>query len=73
MNPLDISLNPIKEKGTRVALPFSSSLYSSYDENEVPLFLEFYEELSDNENLTDAQKEKRGMFKCLNRYFDTIS
>nr|GEY16661.1 hypothetical protein [Tanacetum cinerariifolium] len=41
--------------------------------NEVPSFLEFYEELSGNEDLTDAQIEKRGMFKCLNRYFRTIT
>ncbi|GJY62547.1 hypothetical protein Tco_0463204 [Tanacetum coccineum] len=33
-----------------------------------PSFLEFYDELSDSEDLTKAQKEKRGMFKCLNRY-----
>ncbi|GKE31960.1 hypothetical protein Tco_1451282 [Tanacetum coccineum] len=73
MNPLYISWNPIKEKGKRVALSSSSSSSSSSDENEVASFLEFYEELSDNEDLTDAQKEKRGMFKCLNRYFGTIS
>ncbi|GJX93995.1 hypothetical protein Tco_0348581 [Tanacetum coccineum] len=73
MNPLDISWNPIKEKGKRVAHPSSSSASSSSDENDVPSFLEFYEVLSDNEDLTDAQKEKRGMFICLNRYFNTIS
>ncbi|GJW36086.1 hypothetical protein Tco_0059006 [Tanacetum coccineum] len=69
INPLDILWNPIKEKGKRVAPPSSSSLSSSSDENEVPPFLEFHEELYDNEDLTDAQKEKKGMFKCLNRYF----
>ncbi|GJX85092.1 hypothetical protein Tco_0335866 [Tanacetum coccineum] len=71
INPLDILWNPIKEKGKRVAPPSSSSLSSSSDENEVPPFLEFYEELYDNEDLTDAQKEKKGMFKCLNRYFES--
>ncbi|GJT78008.1 hypothetical protein Tco_1044733 [Tanacetum coccineum] len=59
--------NHIKEKGKRVAPPSSSSSSLSSDENEEPSFLEFYEELSDNEDLTDAHKEKRGMFKCLNR------
>ncbi|GJU30697.1 hypothetical protein Tco_1174286 [Tanacetum coccineum] len=73
MNPLDISRNPIKEKGKRVAPPSSSTSSSSADENEEPSFLEFYEELSDNEDLTDAQKEKRENFKCLNCYFGTIS
>ncbi|GJV04989.1 hypothetical protein Tco_1338558 [Tanacetum coccineum] len=74
MNPLDISRNPTKEKGKRVASPSaSSSSSSSSDDNESPSFLEFYEKLSDNENLTDAQREKRGMFKCLNRYFGTIT
>ncbi|GJZ26231.1 hypothetical protein Tco_0570484 [Tanacetum coccineum] len=74
INPLDISRNPIKEKGKRVASPStSSSSSSSSDGNEVPSLLEFYEELSANEDLTDAQREKRGMFKCLNRYFDTIT
>ncbi|GJS04117.1 hypothetical protein Tco_0320625 [Tanacetum coccineum] len=74
MNPLEISRNPIKEKGKRVASPLvSSSSSSSSDGNEAPSFLEFYEELSDNEDLKDAQREKRGMFKCLNRYFSTIT
>ncbi|GJX81781.1 hypothetical protein Tco_0331262 [Tanacetum coccineum] len=55
MNHLDISRNPIKEKGNRVASPSSSSsLSSSSDGNEAPSFLEFYKELSDNEDLTDA-------------------
>nr|GFA11439.1 hypothetical protein [Tanacetum cinerariifolium] len=48
----------------RVAPPSSSSSSSSSDENEEPSFLEFYEELSNNKNLTNAQKEKRRMFKC---------
>ncbi|GJZ34074.1 hypothetical protein Tco_0579510 [Tanacetum coccineum] len=74
MNPLDISRNPIKENGKRIASPSASStLSSSSDGNEAPLFFEIYEELSDNEDLTDAQREKRGMFKCLNRYFGTIT
>ncbi|GJU42719.1 hypothetical protein Tco_1195676 [Tanacetum coccineum] len=60
MNPLFILRNPTKEKGKRVASPSaSSSSSSSSDENEAPSFLEFYEELSDNEDLTDAQREKR--------------
>ncbi|GJR99208.1 hypothetical protein Tco_0315717 [Tanacetum coccineum] len=73
MNPLDILMNPIKEKVKRVTSPsVSSSSSSSSDGNEAPSFLEFYEKLFDNEDLTDAQREKRGMFKCLNRYFGTI-
>ncbi|GJU69599.1 hypothetical protein Tco_1255858 [Tanacetum coccineum] len=73
MNPLDISRKTIKDKGKRVDPPSSSSSSSSFDENEEPSFLEFYKKLSDNEDLTDEQKEKRGMFKCLNRYCDTIT
>ncbi|GJT10770.1 hypothetical protein Tco_0857812 [Tanacetum coccineum] len=73
MDPLDISRNPTKEKGKRVASPsVTSSSSSSSNDNEAPSFLEFYEELSDNEDLTNAQQKKRGMFKCLNRYFVTI-
>ncbi|GJT83182.1 hypothetical protein Tco_1057524 [Tanacetum coccineum] len=50
MNPLDISRNPIKENGKRIASPSASStLSSSSDGNEAPLFFEIYEELSDNE------------------------
>ncbi|GKD47426.1 hypothetical protein Tco_1272071 [Tanacetum coccineum] len=66
--------NPNKEKGKRVASPsaLSSSSLSS-DGNEAPSFLEFYEELSDNEDLTDDQREKRGMFKFLNHYLGTIT
>ncbi|GKD14948.1 hypothetical protein Tco_1199355 [Tanacetum coccineum] len=56
MDPLDISWNPINEKGKRVtsrsATPSSSS---SSDDNEAPFSLEFYEELSNNEDLTNAQ------------------
>ncbi|GJW70568.1 hypothetical protein Tco_0127485 [Tanacetum coccineum] len=45
MNPLDISRNPIKEKGNSVAFPSVSSSSSSLsDENEAPSFLESYEE-----------------------------
>nr|GEW56997.1 hypothetical protein [Tanacetum cinerariifolium] len=55
MDPLDISRNPTKEKGKRVAsssfICFSST---SSDDNEAPSFLEFYEELSKNENLPHA-------------------
>ncbi|GJZ30758.1 hypothetical protein Tco_0575805 [Tanacetum coccineum] len=56
MDPLDISWSPINEKGKRVAscsaTPFSSS---SSDDNKAPFSLEFYEELFDNEDLTNAQ------------------
>ncbi|GJT84746.1 hypothetical protein Tco_1066463 [Tanacetum coccineum] len=55
MNHLDISRNPIKENGKRVASPSaSSSSSSSSDGNEAPSFLEFYKELFDNEDLTYA-------------------
>nr|GEY66589.1 hypothetical protein [Tanacetum cinerariifolium] len=64
MDPLDISRNPSKEKGKRVASPsVTSSSLSSSDDNEGPSFLEFYNELSDNEDLTKAQREKG---ECLN-------
>nr|GEY14002.1 hypothetical protein [Tanacetum cinerariifolium] len=43
------------------------------DDNEAPSFLEFCDELSDNEDLTKAQRKNRGMFKCLNRYVGTIT
>ncbi|GJR05083.1 hypothetical protein Tco_0528067 [Tanacetum coccineum] len=74
MDPLDISSNPSKEKGKNVisSLVISSSSSSS-DDNEGPSFLEFYDELSDSEDLTKAQQEKRGMFKCLNRYVGTLT
>nr|GFA15717.1 UBN2 domain-containing protein [Tanacetum cinerariifolium] len=70
MNPLDILRKTIKAKGKRKAPPTSSSSSSS-DEIEEPSFL--YEELSDNKDLTNAQKEKREIFKCLNRYFVKIT
>ncbi|GJU58697.1 hypothetical protein Tco_1236463 [Tanacetum coccineum] len=74
MDPLDISRNPSKEKGKRVASPsVTSSSSSSSDDNEGPSFLEFYDKLSDNEDLTKAQREKRVMFKCLNRCVVTIT
>ncbi|GKC62450.1 hypothetical protein Tco_1095048 [Tanacetum coccineum] len=73
-NPLDISRIPIKEKGKRIAsTSASSSSSSSSDGNEAPSFLEVYEERSNNDNLIDTQREKRGMFKCLNCYFGTIT
>ncbi|GJU18950.1 hypothetical protein Tco_1146916 [Tanacetum coccineum] len=56
IDPLDISRNPSKEKGKRIASPsVTSSSSSSSDDNEAPFFLEFYDELSDNEDLTKAQ------------------
>ncbi|GJS51652.1 retrovirus-related pol polyprotein from transposon TNT 1-94 [Tanacetum coccineum] len=56
IDPLDISRNPSKEKGKRVASPLVTSYsYSSSDDNEGPSFLEFYDELSDNMDLTKAQ------------------
>ncbi|GJS72459.1 hypothetical protein Tco_0705300 [Tanacetum coccineum] len=74
MDSLDISRNPSKEKGKKVASPsVISSSSSSSNDNEAPSFLEFYDELSDSEDLTKAQREKRGMFKCLNRYVGTIT
>ncbi|GKD84364.1 hypothetical protein Tco_1355518 [Tanacetum coccineum] len=46
MDPLDISRNPSKEKGKKIASPtVTSSSYSSSDDNEAPSFLEFYDEL----------------------------
>ncbi|GKD77813.1 hypothetical protein Tco_1340434, partial [Tanacetum coccineum] len=66
MDPLDISRNLRKEKGKNViSSPVISSSSSSSDDNEGPSFLEFYDELSDSEDLTKAQQEKRGMFKYL--------
>ncbi|GJZ07369.1 hypothetical protein Tco_0541162 [Tanacetum coccineum] len=74
MGPLDISRNLSKEKGKKIASPsVISSSSSSSDDNEAPSFLEFYDELSDSEDLTKAQQEKKGMFKCLNRYVGTIT
>ncbi|GJZ88793.1 hypothetical protein Tco_0660575 [Tanacetum coccineum] len=50
---LDISRNPSKEKGKKIASPsVTSSSSSSSDDNEAPSFLKFYDELSDNEDLT---------------------
>ncbi|GKC28655.1 hypothetical protein Tco_1035949 [Tanacetum coccineum] len=60
MDPLDISRNPSTEKGKKIASPpIISSSSSSSDDNEAPSFLEFYDELSDSEDLTKAQQEKR--------------
>ncbi|GKC37489.1 hypothetical protein Tco_1049873 [Tanacetum coccineum] len=74
MDPIDISRNPSKEKGKKVASPsVITSSSSSSDDNEAPSFLEFYDKLSDNEDLTKAQREKRGLFKCLNRYVGTLT
>ncbi|GKB75523.1 hypothetical protein Tco_0942418 [Tanacetum coccineum] len=74
MDPLDISSNPSKEKGKNIiSSPIISSSSSSSDDNEGPSFLEFYDELSDSKDLTKAQQEKRGMFKCLNRYVGTLT
>ncbi|GKD05869.1 hypothetical protein Tco_1180843 [Tanacetum coccineum] len=74
MDPLDISRNPSKEKRKKIASPsVTSSSSSSSDDNEAPSFLEFYDELSDNKDLTQAQREKREMFKCLNRYVGAIT
>ncbi|GJY82535.1 hypothetical protein Tco_0495911 [Tanacetum coccineum] len=56
MDPLDISRNPSIEKGKKITSPRSSSLLSSSsDDNEAPSFLKFYDELSDSEDLTNAQ------------------
>ncbi|GKD08881.1 hypothetical protein Tco_1188566 [Tanacetum coccineum] len=74
MDPLDILRNPSKEKGKNIASPsVTSSSSSSSNDNEAPSFLEFYDELSDGKDITKAQREKRGMFKCLNRYVGTIT
>ncbi|GJU68889.1 hypothetical protein Tco_1255148 [Tanacetum coccineum] len=59
-DPLDISRNPSIEKGKKIASPLViSSSSSSSDDNEAPSFLEFYDELSDSEDLTNARREKR--------------
>ncbi|GJV12623.1 hypothetical protein Tco_1354164 [Tanacetum coccineum] len=56
MDPLDISRNPSKEKGKKIASPSVTSSSSSLSNgNEAPSFLEFYDELSDSEDLTKAQ------------------
>ncbi|GJZ93347.1 hypothetical protein Tco_0665412 [Tanacetum coccineum] len=55
MNPLDILRNPSTEKGKKIAYPpVISSSSSSSDDNEAPSFLEFYDELSDSQDLTNA-------------------
>ncbi|GJU97282.1 hypothetical protein Tco_1326553 [Tanacetum coccineum] len=56
MDPLDISRNPSKEKGKKIASPsVITSSSSSSNDNEAPSFLMFYNELSDSEDLTKAQ------------------
>ncbi|GJZ98353.1 hypothetical protein Tco_0670806 [Tanacetum coccineum] len=50
----------IKDKGKRADPPSSSSSFSSSNENEETSFLEFYEELSDNEDLTDEKRRRDG-------------
>ncbi|GJT61710.1 hypothetical protein Tco_1005243 [Tanacetum coccineum] len=53
IDPLDISRNPSKEKGNKIASPsVTSSSSSLFDDNEAPSFLKFYDELSDNEDIT---------------------
>nr|GEX63512.1 retrotransposon-related protein [Tanacetum cinerariifolium] len=55
MDPLDISRNPSKEKGKKIASPsIISSSSSSSDNNEAPSFLEFYDELSDRWTVDDG-------------------
>nr|GEY99567.1 hypothetical protein [Tanacetum cinerariifolium]GEY99575.1 hypothetical protein [Tanacetum cinerariifolium] len=67
MDPLDILRYPSIEKGKKITSPpVISSSSSSSDDNEAPYFLKFYDEISDSKDLTKAQREKRGMFKCLN-------
>ncbi|GJZ43786.1 hypothetical protein Tco_0591041 [Tanacetum coccineum] len=63
-----------RNKGKKIAFPpVISSSSSSSDDNEAPSFLKFYDELSDSDDLTKEQREKRGMFKCLNRSVGTIT
>nr|GEV81991.1 hypothetical protein [Tanacetum cinerariifolium] len=53
---LDISRNPSKEKGKKIASPLVISYSSSSsDDNEAPSFLKFYDELSNSEDLTKVQ------------------
>ncbi|GJZ51644.1 hypothetical protein Tco_0606159 [Tanacetum coccineum] len=60
----DISRNPSKEKGKNViSSPVISYSSSSSDDNEGPSFLEFYDELSDSEDLTKHNKRRE---ECLN-------
>ncbi|GJZ02792.1 hypothetical protein Tco_0520753 [Tanacetum coccineum] len=65
MNSVNIRKRNIKNKGKRAApsSPFSSP---SSNEDKEPSFLTFYEELPNDTDLSEAQKEKRGMFKCQN-------
>ncbi|GJV06026.1 hypothetical protein Tco_1343682 [Tanacetum coccineum] len=53
--------NPSKEKGKQIA--YTSVISSSSSSSE----------LSNSKDLTKAQREKRRMFKCLNRYIGTIT
>ncbi|GJR27202.1 hypothetical protein Tco_1103434 [Tanacetum coccineum] len=58
MDPLDISRNPSKEKGKKIASPsVISSSSSSSDDNEAPSFLVFYDELSDRAGNVDIGLE----------------
>ncbi|GJS44553.1 hypothetical protein Tco_0594674 [Tanacetum coccineum] len=60
MDPLDISRNPSKEKGKKIASPsVISSSSSSSDDNEAPSFLEFYDELSDSEDLRQRSATRK--------------
>nr|GEX27247.1 hypothetical protein [Tanacetum cinerariifolium] len=53
--PIYIPRNPSKEKEKKIASPsVISSSSSSSDDNEGPSFLKFFDELSDNEDLTNA-------------------
>ncbi|GKD39718.1 hypothetical protein Tco_1259925 [Tanacetum coccineum] len=74
MDPLDISRNPSKEKGKKTtSTSVISSLSSSFDDIEAPSFIEFYDELSNSKDLTNAQREKIITFKCLNCYVGSIT
>ncbi|GJV71467.1 hypothetical protein Tco_1491462 [Tanacetum coccineum] len=70
MDPLDISINPSKENGKKIASPLViSSSSSSTDDNEAPSFLEFYDELSDSTNIKekDKNKDKTGQNRAWDR------
>ncbi|GKC66161.1 hypothetical protein Tco_1098759, partial [Tanacetum coccineum] len=57
MDPLDTSRNPSKEKGKKIVTSsVISSSSSSSNDNEASFFLEFFDELSDSEDLTKAQR-----------------
>ncbi|GJX26302.1 hypothetical protein Tco_0232598 [Tanacetum coccineum] len=59
MDPLDISRNHSTEKGKKIASPLViSSSSSSSEDNKAPSFLEFYDELSDREDLTKHNEKK---------------